>query len=46
LQPADERGDRALDLDDPATCLLMFTPNWMRFKDYTKGYDSHFIDLG
>lgn len=40
-----KRGDRALDLDDPAMCLLKFTPNWIRYKDYSQGYDSHFIDV-
>lgn len=31
-----KRGDRALGLDDSALCLLKFTPNWLRYKDYTQ----------
>jgi hypothetical protein len=34
------------DINNPSSCLLVFTPDWARFTDYAKGYDRHFLDLG
>lgn len=37
-----KRGNRNEDIDEDGTILLMFTPSWARFTDYSKGY-GHFM---
>lgn len=40
-----KRGNRQDDIDDPATCILQFSPTWARYTDYSQGYNRDFIDL-
>ena len=40
-----KRGNRQDDIDDPATCILQFSPTWAMYTDYSQGYNRDFIDL-
>lgn len=39
-----KRGDRD-DINEPRNVLVRFTPEWARFKDYSKGYDPYYLEL-
>lgn len=40
-----KRGDRLKDIDDPKNICLVFTPNWVRFTDYSKGWDHAYLNV-
>ncbi len=40
----DKRVSKKDDIDDPENVLLQFTPNWLRYKDYSSGYQTYFLD--
>ncbi len=41
-----KRKNRHDDINNDSHCLLEFSPNWGRFTDYSKGYETHLLDLG